>query len=182
MHFIAFRTGHTQSGLVTCGKGNYEKTTCRTFEFGTWTLSHIIERRRDGHTSWDHDGNIYLLGGVSPETGTSDRVHKNGGSEKSFDLVDGGTRLKLENMFYAKKVSCRFACVIGLQGRFVMTGGVGTEYQVSLYNEDGFLNHLPLMNQGRYDHGCGHYINNELKLVDRQQTKKKNEMRTFFSF
>ena len=100
LHFIAFRTGHTQSGLVTCGKGNYEKTTCRTFEFGTWTLSHIIERRRDGHTSWDHDGNIYLLGGVSPETGTSDRVHRNGGSEKSFDLVDGGTRLKLETALW----------------------------------------------------------------------------------
>ena len=60
---------------------------------------------------------------------------------------------------------CRFACVIGLQGSFVMTGGVGTERQASLYNEDGFLNHLPLMNQGRYDHGCGHYVNNELELV-----------------
>ena len=103
-HCFRFRTGHTQSGLVACGKGNYEKTTCRTFKSGTWTLSHTIERRRDGHTSWDHDGDIYLLGGVSPETGTSDRVHRNGGSEKSFDLNDGGTRLKLENMYDAKSV------------------------------------------------------------------------------
>ena len=63
---------------------------------------------------------------------------------------------------------CRFACVIGLQDSFLMTGGVGTEYQVSLYNEDGFLNYLPMMNQGRYDHGCGHYINKELELVETQ--------------
>ena len=50
-----------------------------------------------------------------------------------------------------------------------MTGGLETEYQVSLYNEEGFLNPLPRMNEGRYDHGCGHYINNELKLVDKIQ-------------
>ena len=48
-----------------------------------------------------------------------------------------------------------------------MTGGLGTENQVSLYNEAGFLNPLPSMNEGRYDHGCGHYINNELELVDK---------------
>ena len=46
-----------------------------------------------------------------------------------------------------------------------MTGGFRTEYQVSLYNEDGFLKQLPMMNEGRYDHGCGHYINKELELV-----------------
>ena len=49
-----------------------------------------------------------------------------------------------------------------------MTGGVGTEDQVNLYNKEGFLNYLPTMNQGRYDHGCGHYINKELELVETQ--------------
>ena len=58
-----------------------------------------------------------------------------------------------------------------------MTGGVGTEYQVSLYNEEGFLNYLPMMNQGRYDHGCGHYINKELELVETQCNRNNMDAR-----
>ena len=64
-------------------------------------MTHIVMRRRDAHTSWVHGGDIYLIGGVNPETGTSDKVHKAGGSEESFDLIDGGTRLEiLENLKY----------------------------------------------------------------------------------
>ena len=70
-------------------------------------------------------------------------------------------------MFNTLAFPCsRFACVIGLQDSFLMTGGLGTEYQVSLYNEEGFQSTLPMMNQGRYDHGCGHYINDELEFND----------------
>ena len=68
-------------------------------------LSHIVERRRDAHTSWEHDGDIYLLGGVSPETGTSDKVHRDGGSEQSFDLIDGGTRSEIGE-YLDKKHEC----------------------------------------------------------------------------
>ena len=40
-----------------------------------------------------------------------------------------------------------------------MTGGLHTSNTVSVYNTAGWVEDLPDMQQGRYDHGCGHYIN-----------------------
>ena len=114
---IVFRTGHTQNGLVACGQGDYEHTTCRTYISGTWVLSHIVERRRDAHTSWEHGGDIYLLGGVSPETGTSDRVHRDGGSEQSFDLIDGGTRSEIGEYLDMKHECFALGLLVSLVSR-----------------------------------------------------------------
>ena len=57
------------------------------------------------------------------------------------------------------------ACSIQLEDIVILTGGVSTENTVSVYSTDGWLEDLPDLLTGRYDHGCGHYVNNDDKLV-----------------
>ena len=95
------------------------------------------------------------------------RSHSTSSTGEQGEKLEGKISTSVSNIS-----SCsRFACVIGLQDTFLMTGGVGTEKQVTLYNEKGFLDNLPSLNQGRYDHGCGHYINDEQKLVNTTANK-----------
>ena len=47
----------------------------------------------------------------------------------------------------------------------VITGGSYTKSTVSLYSLDGWVEDLPDLLMGRSGHGCGHYINNEDKMV-----------------
>ena len=47
----------------------------------------------------------------------------------------------------------------------VITGGSNTMSTTSMYSIDGWVEDLPDLLTGRYDHGCGHYINNEDKMV-----------------
>ena len=47
----------------------------------------------------------------------------------------------------------------------VITGGFFTRSSVSIYSEDGWVEDLPNLLTGRWHHGCGHYINNEDKMV-----------------
>ena len=69
------------------------------------------------------------------------------------------------------------ACAIELEDWVVVTGGHGpssyTRY-VKLYNISGFVLDLPDLNQGRWDHGCGHYLDNNNEIVRNllQQAKK----------
>ena len=46
-----------------------------------------------------------------------------------------------------------------------MTGGMETQSRVTAYNEDGFLADLPSLDQGRYNHACGHFVNTDNKMV-----------------
>ena len=36
---------------------------------------------------------------------------------------------------------------------------------VTLYNDDGYVSRLPDLNEGRNEHGCGHFLNSEHKIV-----------------
>ena len=46
----------------------------------------------------------------------------------------------------------------------VVTGGTD-DFAVSVYNKDGFVKDLPSLNQGRSNHGCGHFVNTDNKVV-----------------
>ena len=37
--------------------------------------------------------------------------------------------------------------------------------RVTVYNTNGWVEDLPSLITGRFDHGCGHFVNNENKLV-----------------
>ena len=43
----------------------------------------------------------------------------------------------------------------------VITGGDYTETIVSRYGTSGYMEDLPSLNQGRYDHGCGAYYGDD---------------------
>ena len=47
----------------------------------------------------------------------------------------------------------------------ILTGGGGTRNTVSVYSTEGWVEDLPDLLTGRYDHGCGHYVNNDDKMV-----------------
>ena len=57
------------------------------------------------------------------------------------------------------------ACSIQLEDIVILTGGFYTKNTVSVYSTDGWLEDLPDLLTGRYVHGCGHYINNNNKMV-----------------
>ena len=60
------------------------------------------------------------------------------------------------------------ACAIELDDKVIVTGGVHNSLTVSVYNSAGWVEDLPNMQQGRFDHGCGHFINgnNEMEWFD----------------
>ena len=49
--------------------------------------------------------------------------------------------------------------------KVILTGGVKTQYNVSVYNTKGFLENWPQLKKGRAGHGCGHYVNTDKKVV-----------------
>ena len=40
-----------------------------------------------------------------------------------------------------------------------------TLFRVSVYNEEGWVEDLPSLNLGRSNHGCGHFMNADYKMV-----------------
>ena len=46
-----------------------------------------------------------------------------------------------------------------------MTGGAYTMTKASVYSTEGWLEDLPDLLMGKRGHGCGHYVNNDNKLV-----------------
>ena len=53
------------------------------------------------------------------------------------------------------------ACAINLGSSVIITGGYYTLTTVSQYNEAGWLRDLPDLQQGRWNHGCSSYNNDE---------------------
>ena len=43
----------------------------------------------------------------------------------------------------------------------LLTGGLYTPTTVSQYNQDGWVRDLPDLLQGRWEHGCSYFVNNE---------------------
>ena len=66
---------------------------------------------------------------------------------------------KIENKTF------RWACAIEMPKKVILTGGVKTMYNVSVYSTEGFVENWPQLKKGRAGHGCGHYINTDEKVV-----------------
>ena len=49
----------------------------------------------------------------------------------------------------------------------VVTGGwyAATRRLVTRYNTTGYTGSLPSLGQGRYQHGCGHYVDTRNQIV-----------------
>ena len=66
----------------------------------------------------------------------------------------------------------------------VITGGDYTMSTASIYSIDGWVEDLPNLLTGRSGHGCGHYINNDNKMVSiflkrvRVTLKSSSELRS----
>ena len=63
-------------------------------------------------------------------------------------------------VFRLKCFPCRRKCGIKLKDYVVITG-----YRNAVYNINGFVKDLPDLNTNRGAHGCGHYVNKDMKLV-----------------
>ena len=61
----------------------------------------------------------------------------------------------------------RNACTISMEeeGTVMMTGGFGNERTVSIYSTQGWVEDYAQLLTGRYNHGCGHYINSDNEKV-----------------
>merc|ERR1712131_279747 len=123
---------------------------CIKFEDGSWTtLTDNLVEQRFAQSSWvSPDGDILLIGGdLSPTT--TEIVYQNGTSIRSFDL----------------KYDTRWACSIELPEMFILTGGFYTETRVSRYTTSGWMEDLPELNDGRWNHGCGYFYNDDMQRV-----------------
>merc|ERR1719342_1205532 len=142
---------HTQSGLTACGGGaSAIRRSCIKFEDGSWTtLTDNLVEERLYHSSWvSPDGDILLIGGQYSRT-TTEIVYQNGTSIRSFDL----------------KYRTEEACSIELPEMFILTGGSYTLTTVSRYSTSGWMEDLPELNEGRRDHGCGYFYNDDMQRV-----------------
>ena len=52
-----------------------------------------------------------------------------------------------------------------MEDRVILTGGYDNKNTVSVYSTSGWMEDLPDLLQGRYGHGCGHYVNDDNKMV-----------------
>jgi len=131
---------HTMDSLELCG-GYSTRTTCITFTSGQWVTSHALTEERWGHTSWSTDAGTILMGG--DDSGMTTEIISQGVYEGVpwFDM----------------QYNTELACSIVDSGTLLVTGGVYTQRTVSRYNTAGFVEDLPALNEGRYDHGCGAY-------------------------
>ena len=60
----------------------------------------------------------------------------------------------------------RRACSIELEEIVILTGGF-FDNRVTVYSNDGFLTDWPSLNQHRWLHGCGHFVNTENNEVNK---------------
>merc|ERR1719430_3012103 len=138
------RSGHTMEGMTLCG-GYYTKTSCITFSFGVWwETSHALVEARVDHNSWSTSAGTMLLGGWYSPTSTETVM------QGEYDGVPG----------FTLQYNTTHACSIPdkTTDTLLITGGLNTTKTVSRYSGFGFLEDLPSLNNGRYNHGCGAYM------------------------
>ena len=58
------------------------------------------------------------------------------------------------------------ACTIELDDLVVVTGGRYNPTRADVYDIDGWSKELPKLINGRWNHGCGKYINTDDKMVN----------------
>ena len=129
-------------GKLSCGggSGNTQKTCVKwSPASGTWTQSHTLRQKRNGHVSWSTASGVYLIGGTESSR-TSEKVKLDGSVEEGFGLKYN-IRLKsgIELIYLHKDIFTFFAsfsCAIPdpFKEEVMITGGRGTTNQVSINN------------------------------------------------
>jgi len=137
---------HSMEGMEVCGGDDTDtQTSCLSLtDEGTWETTTTLLERRDSHCSWASPSGTILMGGAYSRK-TSEKIQEDGTSSYSFDL----------------KYDTYWACAINLGSSVILTGGIYTLTTVSEYDEDGWVRDLPPLLQGRYNHGCTYYNNDE---------------------
>ena len=142
---------HSQSGLTACG-GADNKKSCLTFSAGVWQKTHNLLYERDHHVAWDSPCGILLMGGLGfgNSSNTTEIINDDGQSIESFKLYE----------------RINSVCAIELREKVIITGG-DLFKGVRAYNNEGFMEAevLPDLLQKRKQHGCGHFVNGENKIV-----------------
>jgi len=143
------RAYHAMESLLICGgSGELAKDTCISLQGGEWVTSHNMVERRAGHSSWETEEGVLLIGGGT-ETGSihnTSEILPWGGNHgvPAFTMQDPSTG----------------SCVISdlYSDSMVISGGAESYHTVARYGVLGFLEYLPPLIQGRYQHGCGSYL------------------------
>ena len=79
-------------------------------------------------------------------------------------------------MCYVIKTNFRYACAIAdeVTNTVILTGGFldETGHRVSRYNRNGWISpDLPNLNEGRWHHACGIFVDSQSNTVVQQNTK-----------
>lgn len=142
------RIAHTQTGPLACGGW---KTGCLTFSSGQWEDSNFsLLQYRNSHVAWKSPKGVLLMGGtLDASVNTTELLNKDGSSTEQFKL----------------KYELRSSCAIELRSKVIITGGVRCSDKVSVYNLQGWQEDLPDLKEGRWNHGCAHYITSDNMMV-----------------
>jgi len=147
------RHHHTMESFLVCGGGDfdYSFSTCVTFDSGEWATSHTLVEWRFGHSSWQTDQGVILMGGWD--------------SRDTSEIVP--MTAEQGELAFALEHSTRYACSMSdlTSDTVIITGGHDNLQTVSRYGTQGFLEDLPPLLVGRLGHGCGAY----LREADRTQ-------------
>ena len=79
-------------------------------------------------------------------------------------------------MCYVIKTNFRYACAIAdeITNTVILTGGFldETGHRASRYNRNGWISpDLPNLNEGRWHHACGIFVDSQSNTVVQQNTK-----------
>jgi len=140
------RIGHTMDWVsnqaVICG-GLEENTwnSCIQFSSGSWDKYATMVKGRSSHNSWVSKHGLILI------------------SDGAEIVSQGVDSRDLGNI-----LNTRESCGIDDMDSIIITGGTKRR-AVERYNEKGFVEKLPDLNEGRFSHGCGSYNNAGEKVL-----------------
>jgi len=156
---------HTMDGLHVCGGLPEDDAIgdaywqCLIFSAGNWTTYSSLIGTRAGHSSWQTEEGIFLIGGMD-FSGEYSRMD----SEYVPNLGDQG------EPSFSLKYPVLFSCGIPdiSSNSIIITGGYNNQQysnQVTRYDEEGFVEDLPSLLVGRSNHGCGSFIRSDGNMV-----------------
>jgi len=149
--------GHSLDYLTLCGGlsktngsiGNISSS-CLQLQGDNWTEIVTLSTPRAYHVTWPRRGGLQLLGGYA-----GNMVDERGWSTQR--------RLRSTQNVVSRRVTSGFllnrkiasACAVVMDNKIVVTGGRDAANSVTAYDEEGNVEELAHMGEGRQDHGCG---------------------------
>ena len=146
-------TNENQGGAQTCER--FEATT------GTFTLLPVELRQRRAYIPcWGlESGDVLLFGGWTWSSQSSSMVNNNVTERVSADGSSSSYDFTMVSPFR------RLSCGIAVGDTFVVTGGEDRLDSVVRYTEDGFATSLPSLKDGRHNHACSTFVNDDGETV-----------------